>query len=144
MTQLKYRSIFISDVHLGTKHCKAEYLLSFLQSTESEYLYLVGDIFDLWEMKKSVYWTQTQNEILQEIFRKAENGTRVIYIPGNHDAWFRDFNGSEFRGVSLQLCAEHTTADNRKFIVSHGDEFDVVVRHNKLLLAVGDYAYQQL
>ena len=89
MTRLKYRSIFISDLHLGIRHCKVDYLLSFLQSTESEYLYLVGDIFDLWEMKKSVYRTQTQNEILQEVFRKAE----------------------------------HITADNRRFIDSHGAEF---------------------
>ena len=107
MSQSNYRSIFISDLHLGTKNCKAEYLLDFLRSTESEYLYLVGDIFDLWEMKKSVYWTASQNEIIREIFHKAENGTQVVYIPGNHDAWFRKFVGSRIHGISLQEEVPH-------------------------------------
>jgi UDP-2,3-diacylglucosamine pyrophosphatase LpxH len=144
MNKLKYRSIFISDVHLGSKNCKAEYLLDFLRSTESEYLYLVGDIFDLWEMRKTVCWTAAQSEILETVFIKARNGTRVFYIPGNHDEWFRRFAGSEIHGVMLKLKAEHIAADGRRFLVSHGDEFDSVVRHNPVLLFVGDHAYNLL
>ena len=144
MSTLRYRSIFISDVHLGTRHCKADYLLDFLKSCESENLYLVGDIFDLWEMKKRVYWTQAQNAIVSEIIRRAENGTNVIYIPGNHDMWFRNMVGSEYRGIKIRLNAEHTTADGRRFFVSHGDEFDALVQHNPLMLKIGDYAYNWL
>ncbi|HBR96243.1 MAG TPA: UDP-2,3-diacylglucosamine hydrolase [Gammaproteobacteria bacterium] len=144
MTTLQYRSIFISDVHLGTRHSKAEYLLDFLRTTESEYLYLVGDIFDIWQMQKRVHWTDAQNAVLNEIFRKANSGTKVVYIPGNHDAWFRDFAGSSYRGVEVRLNAEHITADNRRFFISHGDEFDTLVRHNKILLLIGDHAYNWL
>ena len=144
MQPLEYRSIFISDVHLGTRACMAEYLLSFLKSSESEYLYLVGDIFDLWEMRRSVYWNKTQNAIVQEIFRKAEQGTKVVYIPGNHDSLLRDFVGSEFRGIKIEQNAVHETADERKFFVSHGDEFDVLIRHNSVLRVLGDHAYKLL
>lgn len=144
MSQLKFRSIFISDVHLGTKNCKAGYLLDFLQQSETDTLYLVGDIFDLWQMKKSVHWTPEQNAVLKEIFDNAESGTEVIYIPGNHDALLRDFVGTTFRGVKVRLNAEHTAADGRRFFVSHGDEFDSVVRHNKLLLFIGDHSYNAL
>lgn len=144
MSKLRYRSIFISDVHLGTRNCKADYLLDFLQTSESDFLYLVGDIFDLWEMKKRVFWTESQNAIIGEIIRKSESGTNVIYIPGNHDMWFREMVGSEYRGIRIMLNAEHITADGRRFFVSHGDEFDTLVRHNRLLLLIGDHAYNWL
>ncbi len=144
MSKLRYRSIFISDVHLGTRNCKADYLLDFLRTSESDFLYLVGDIFDLWEMKKRVFWTESQNAIIGEIIRKSESGTKVIYIPGNHDMWFREMVGSEYRGIRIMLNAEHTTADGRRFFVSHGDEFDTLVRHNRLLLLIGDHAYNWL
>ncbi|MDO6462015.1 UDP-2,3-diacylglucosamine diphosphatase [Granulosicoccaceae sp. 1_MG-2023] len=144
MSKLKFRSIFISDVHLGTKNCKAGYLLDFLQQSDCAHLYLVGDIFDLWQMKKSVHWSKEQSAVVNEIFRKAANGTRVTYIPGNHDALLRDFSGTRFLGIDVRLNAEHTAADGRRFFVSHGDEFDSAVRHNKLLLFIGDHSYSAL
>ena len=144
MGTLRCRSVFISDVHLGTRECRADYLLDFLNSVRCEHLYLVGDIFDLWSMRRSVYWTADQSAVLQRILHMARSGTRVTYIPGNHDELFRDFAGSEFHGVQVRLNAEHLSADGRRFFVSHGDEFDGDVRHNALLKAVGDGAYQML
>lgn len=144
MGKLHYRSIFISDLHLGTRDCRAGYLLDFLDSTESRYLYLVGDIFDLWSMRQRVHWTPEHSAVVNKIFEKASRGTRVVYIPGNHDELCRDFAGMEFRGVAIRLNATHTTADGRRFFVSHGDEFDAAVKHNRLLKLVGDRAYYLL
>lgn len=144
MSKLSFRSIFISDVHLGTKSCKADYLLNFLRSTESEYLYLAGDIFDLYAMRKSVYWTKTQTEILGEVFAKSKAGTKIVYIPGNHDSTFRDFDGASIRDIQIQRHTEHWTKDGLKLYVSHGDEFDMAVRHNAVLKYIGDHAYNLL
>jgi len=141
MGVLHYRSIFISDVHLGTRHCRANYLLDFLASTECEQLYLVGDIIDLWAMRRAIYWTAEHTAVVQAILDKARAGTRVIYIPGNHDEWLREFVGSCFHGVEIEPNATHTTADGRRFFVSHGDEFDALLRHEGLLHLVGDSAY---
>lgn len=141
MTKLQYRSVFISDVHLGTKNCKADFLLDFLQHTESDTLYLVGDIFDFYEMQSRVSWNELQSNIISEILRKAGEGTRVIFIPGNHDSWVRKFAGGTYSGVEVMLNVIHTTADGRRFFVSHGDEFDTVVRHNQVLKYIGNYAY---
>jgi len=144
MGTLRCRSVFISDVHLGTRECRADYLLDFLNKVRCEHLYLVGDIFDLWSMRRTVYWTAHQSAVMQRILHMARNGVRVTYIPGNHDECLRDFAGSEFYGVQVRLNAEHVSADGRRFFVSHGDEFDGDVRHNALLKAVGDGAYQML
>jgi UDP-2,3-diacylglucosamine pyrophosphatase LpxH len=144
MGVLHYRSIFVSDVHLGTRDCRAEYLLDFLDSTQSEYLYLVGDIFDFWSMRRSVHWTAAHSAVVQKVLQKARGGTRVIYIPGNHDELCRDFAGTDFQGVQVRLSARHVTADGRRFHVSHGDEFDAVVRHNRWLHWIGDGAYTLL
>ncbi|HSP01078.1 MAG TPA: UDP-2,3-diacylglucosamine diphosphatase, partial [Thioalkalivibrio sp.] len=144
MGTLRCRSVFISDVHLGTRECRAEYLLDFLNRVRCEHLYLVGDIFDLWSMRRTVHWTAAQSAVLQRILQMARGGTRVTYIPGNHDECLRDFAGSEFFGVQVRLNAQHVSADGRRFFVSHGDEFDGEVRHNPLLKAVGDGAYQML
>ena len=99
MAALRYRAIFISDVHLGTRDAQSEFLLDFLRNTSSRYLYLVGDIFDLWKMKNGWYWPHTNNEILQLVFEKARNGTEVVYIPGNHDELIRDYVGAELNGI---------------------------------------------
>ncbi|MEZ5538165.1 MAG: UDP-2,3-diacylglucosamine diphosphatase [Thiolinea sp.] len=144
MSVLTFRSIFISDVHMGTKSCKATYLLDFLRSTECENLYLVGDIFDLWAMRKSVYWTHAQTQVLQEVFAKAKSGTNVIYIPGNHDSTFREFAGTTMHNIRIQLNVIHKTPDGKRLFVSHGDEFDMAVKHNKVLRFIGDYAYYLL
>lgn len=141
MRPLRYRSIWISDVHLGLRDCKAEFLLDFLKATECQYLYLVGDIIDFWNLKKGWYWPQPHNNVIQKILRKARHGTRVCYIAGNHDEFFRDFIGITFGDIQILDEAIHETADGRRFLIIHGDEFDNVVKHNKWLAMLGDRAY---
>ena len=138
---VRYRSIWISDIHLGTRGCQAELLLDFLRHTESEYLYLVGDIVDGWRLKRSWFWAQSHNDVVQKLLRKARKGTKVIYVPGNHDEVLRDYTDNQFGGVHVLSEAVHTTADGRRLLVLHGDEFDGVVRHAKWLAIMGDWAY---
>ena len=140
----RYRTIWLSDIHLGTRGCKAEFLLDFLRRTESETLYLVGDIFDGWRLKKSWYWAQSHNDVLQKLLRKARKGTEVIYIPGNHDEVARDYCDLQFGGIMVRQDTVHELADGRRFLVMHGDEFDVVVRYAKWLALLGDWAYTTL
>jgi UDP-2,3-diacylglucosamine pyrophosphatase LpxH len=137
----RYRSIWISDIHLGTRGCKADFLLDFLRYTESEFLYLVGDIVDGWRLRKSWYWAQSHNDVIQKVLRKARKGTRVIYIPGNHDEWLRDYTDHHFGGVLLLGEAIHVTADGKRLLVVHGDAFDGVVRYARWLALLGDWAY---
>jgi len=136
-----HRSIWISDVHLGTRGCKADLLLDFLKNNESEYLYLVGDILDCWRLKKSWYWTQEHNDIVQKILRKARKGTKVFYIPGNHDEALRDYAPISMGGISIVNEAIHTMLDGRRFLTLHGDQFDSVIRCAKWLALLGDHAY---
>lgn len=140
----RYRSIWISDTHLGTRGCKAEYLLDFLKHTQSEKLYLVGDIIDGWRLRRSWYWNDTQTAVIQEILKKTRNGTEVIYVPGNHDEVLRDYLGLIVGGVKVRDLVEHETADGRRFLVIHGDQFDGVVRYAKWLALLGDWAYNLL
>ncbi len=137
----RYRAIFISDIHLGTRGCKAEYLLDFLKHTESDYLYLVGDIVDGWRLKKSWYWPQPHNDVIQKLLRKSRKGTKVVYIPGNHDEALRDYTSLVFGGVEVTGETTHVTADGRRLLVIHGDEFDGIVRYAPWLAKVGDKAY---
>ncbi|HYM04219.1 MAG TPA: UDP-2,3-diacylglucosamine diphosphatase, partial [Stellaceae bacterium] len=138
---LHYRTIWISDIHLGTRGCKAEFLLDFLRHTESETLYLVGDIVDGWRLRRSWYWAQSHNDVIQKVLRKARKGTKVIYIPGNHDEWLRDYTQLQMGGVLLLDEVVHVTADGRRLLVLHGDAFDGVVRYAKWLALLGDWAY---
>lgn len=137
----KYRAIWISDIHLGTKGCKADFLLDFLRHTESDWLYLVGDIVDGWRLKKSWYWPQSHNDVVQKLLRKARKGAKVIYIPGNHDSAMRDYCGNQFGGVVVEYDAIHEMQDGRRFLVTHGDEFDGIVKYARWLAALGDNAY---
>ncbi|MDX1811470.1 MAG: UDP-2,3-diacylglucosamine diphosphatase [Gammaproteobacteria bacterium] len=139
-----FRSVFISDVHLGTKDCRAEYLADFLKTIDCETLYLVGDIVDVWSMRSSVYWPQAHNDVIRSILKLAKNGTKVVFIPGNHDEVFRDYVEHNFGNIQIQKRLIHTTADNRRFLVLHGDEFDGIVTCSKLLSFVGDFAYDGL
>lgn len=136
-----YRSIWISDIHLGTRGCKADALLDFLKYTESDHLYLVGDIVDGWRLRRSWYWAQSHNDVVQKVLRKARKGTNVIYIPGNHDEALRAYVDNQFGGISVVKEAIHHTADGRQFLVLHGDEFDAVVRYANWLALLGDWAY---
>jgi UDP-2,3-diacylglucosamine pyrophosphatase LpxH len=138
---LRLRSVFISDVHLGFKGCRAEFLLDFLRRVECEQIYLVGDIIDLWSLQRSFYWPQAHNDVIRTILGKAKHGTRVVYVPGNHDRAFRDHDGLTLGNVEICLEAIHETADGRRFLVLHGDEFDSIVRASPLLESLGNRAY---
>ena len=140
----RYRTIWISDVHLGTRGCAAEMLIDFLDSTDSETMYLVGDIIDGWRMKKKFYWPATHNDIVWRVLKRAKRGTRVVYIPGNHDEMFRQFTGLNFGGIEIRRKALHTTADGRRLLVLHGDEFDAIMLAHRWLAFVGDWLYTTL
>lgn len=140
----RYRTICISDVHLGFRGCSAEYLLSFLRSTECEYLYLVGDIIDIWSMRKRPFWPQAHNDVVRTILGKAKYGTKVIFVPGNHDELLRDYDGMAFGNISIADQAVHERADGRRFLVLHGDQFDAVVRSSKALALIGSAMYEWL
>jgi UDP-2,3-diacylglucosamine pyrophosphatase LpxH len=137
----RFRTIWISDVHLGTKGCNAELLIDFLDHTDSETMYLVGDIIDGWRLKKKFYWPAEHNDIVWRILKRAKRGTRIVYIPGNHDEMFRQFTGLNFGGVEIRRAAFHRTADGRKLMVLHGDEFDAVMLAHRWLAFVGDALY---
>ncbi len=137
----RYRSIFISDIHLGTRGCKAEQLLEFLETHDCDQLYLVGDIVDGWRLKRSWYWPEAHNRVMQKFLAMARAGTRVIYIPGNHDEVARDYHRLTIGDVMILRDAVFETADGRRFLVIHGDEFDGVVKYAKWLAHLGDAAY---
>jgi UDP-2,3-diacylglucosamine pyrophosphatase LpxH len=138
----RYRTLFLSDLHLGTRGLQAELLLDFLRVNDADTIYLVGDIVDGWRLKGGWYWPQSHNDVVQKLLRKARKGARVIYVPGNHDEFARDYTGLVFGGVELVHEAIHTTADGKKLLVVHGDQFDIVVRHHKWLAYLGDWAYE--
>lgn len=140
----RFRTIWISDVHLGTKGCNAEMLIDFLDSTDSETMYLVGDIIDGWRLKKKFYWPTAHNDIVWRILKRARRGTRIVYIPGNHDEMFRQFSGFDLGGVEIRRTAIHETADGRRLLVLHGDEFDGVMLAHRWLAVVGDALYHLL
>jgi len=137
----RYRTIWISDIHLGTRGCKAEQLLDFLRCTESDFLYLVGDIVDGWRLKRSWYCPQSHNDVVQKLLRKARKGTEVIYVPGNHDEVLRDYTNLVFGGLRLLNESYHTTRDGRRLWITHGDQFDAVIRYARWLAVLGDWAY---
>ena len=142
--KLAYKTVWISDVHLGSRGCKAEFLLDFLKHTECERLYLVGDIIDLWKLKNGWHFPPMHHEVVRAIIDRAKRGTRVIYIPGNHDEFFRDYVGHSFAGIEVVDKAIHETHDGRRFLVLHGDEFDGVVCGTKWLAVLGSEAYELL
>jgi UDP-2,3-diacylglucosamine pyrophosphatase LpxH len=141
---LRFRSIWISDVHLGTRACKAEYLLDFLRHTDSQYLYLAGDMIDFWNLRNGWYWPATHNRVIQAIMEKATRDSEVIFVPGNHDEVFRDHIGRVFGGVRVAADIIHETADGRRLLVMHGDEFDSIVKHGKWLAMFGSWLYDLL
>ena len=138
---LRVRTVWISDLHLGTPGCQAHALLQFLKHVECERLYLVGDIIDGWQLRRSWYWPQAHNDVVQKLLRKARKGTRVIYVPGNHDEFARRYVDQHFGGVEVMEDVVHVTADGRRLWVTHGDLFDGVVQCAKWLAHVGDRLY---
>lgn len=138
---IRFRTIWISDVHLGTTGCQAARLLEFLRATESDTLYLVGDIIDGWQLKRRWYWDQVHNNVVQTVLKKARKGTEVIFVPGNHDEAVRQFIDLDFGGIRIRDELVHTTAQGKRMLVLHGDRFDGVIACAKWLAYVGDSLY---
>ena len=138
----RYRAIFISDVHLGTRSCQAHALLDFLKHVDADVMYLAGDIVDFWKVRRGPHWPQTHNDVLQKLLRKSRKGTRIVFIPGNHDEGLREFCGVSFGAIDVVRDIVHTNAAGRKYLVTHGDEFDVVVRYARWLAFLGDRSYE--
>ena len=136
-----YRALFISDVHLGARSCQAERLLDLLREVDAEIIYLVGDIVDGWQLRSGWYWPQSHNDVLQKLLRRARRGARLVYIPGNHDEFLRDYFGIHFGGIEVVEDDIHVAADGRRYLVTHGDRFDLVSKHARSLALVGDAAY---
>ena len=136
-----FRTIWISDIHLGTPACQADRLLDFLKQHDSEYLYLVGDVFDGWRLKRGWFWKQSYNDVIQKILRRARKGCRITYIPGNHDSFARDYDGLQLGGINICNRTEHTTVDGRRLLVLHGDEYDGVVTTARWLAHLGSVMY---
>jgi UDP-2,3-diacylglucosamine pyrophosphatase LpxH len=140
--RLKFRTLWISDLHLGTPGCQADALLDFLKRTECDTLFLVGDIIDGWQLRRQWYWPQSHNDVVQKVLRKARKGTRVIFIPGNHDEFVRRYFNHNFGGVEVAEDWIHETADGRTLWITHGDLFDGVIQCAKWLAHVGDSMYE--
>ncbi len=138
---LSYRTIWLSDIHLGTRACQADMLLDFLNHTQSKKLYLVGDIVDGWELRKKWFWPCAHHSVLHHFLKLSREGTRVTYIPGNHDEMSRDYAGKTFGGIPVTNQVVHVTADGKRMLVMHGDQFDVVMRSAKWLAKLGSMAY---
>lgn len=139
---LAVRTVWISDLHLGTPGCQADALLDFLRAVHCETLFLVGDIIDGWQLRRSWYWPQAHNDVVQKLLRKARKGTKVIFVPGNHDEFARKYLGHNFGGVDVVEEHIHHLADGRTLWVTHGDHFDGVVQCAKWLAYLGDSAYE--
>lgn len=137
----RVRSLFLSDIHLGTRACQAERLLDFLREHSSEQTYLIGDIVDFWAMHRGVYWTQAQNTVVQKLLRRARHGERIVFIPGNHDEALRDYLDVSFGDIEVREEAIHETADGRRLLLVHGDAFDQVTRYHRWVAVLGDVAY---
>lgn len=137
-----YRTIFISDVHLGTRNCQAQMLLDFLSQNEADTYYLVGDIVDFWRIKRGAVWPDSHNLVLQKLLQKSRLGARMIFIPGNHDEGLRAYCGSSFGNIEIVRDAVFVSATGKRYLVTHGDEFDVVMQKARWLAIIGDWAYQ--
>ncbi len=138
---IRFRTLFISDVHLGARGCQAAHLVDFLRYHDADTIYLVGDIVDGWQLRSGWFWPQQHNDVVQKLLRKARKGTRMVYLPGNHDEFLRDYYGTHFGGIEVVETVIHHAADGRRYLVVHGDVFDMVVKHARWLALLGDTAY---
>lgn len=140
----RVRTVFLSDIHLGTRACQAERLLDFLREHPADTLFLIGDIIDFWAMKRSIQWSGAQNTVIQKVLRRARHGEQVIFIPGNHDEALRAYCGSNFGDIRIEHEWVHHSADGKRYLLVHGDEYDQVTRHHKWVAVLGDIAYNTL
>jgi UDP-2,3-diacylglucosamine pyrophosphatase LpxH len=141
---IKYKSIWISDIHLGSKACSAEELLTFLRITDSENLFLVGDIVDLWQLSRKIYWPKSHNEVVQKILRKSRKGTVINFIIGNHDETLRDFLPNSIGDITLYNEFEYTSVKGYKCLITHGDLYDLITTYHKWIAKLGDWGYVTL
>ena len=139
-----YRTIWISDLHIGSTQCQADVLLDFLKHNDSEKLYLVGDIIDFWALSKKMYWPRSHNTVIQKILRKARHGTQIIYVPGNHDENVRDYDNHVFGDIVVKNSDIHITADGKKFLIVHGDEYDTIAKYHAWVAKLGSKGYDML
>jgi len=142
--RLKYRAVFLSDLHLGSSGARARELAAFLKRVECDHLYLVGDVIDMWRLKQRWYWPEKHNRVVGRVLKLAKRGTKVTFVPGNHDEHARQYAGLNFGGVEIKREAAHLTADGRRLLITHGDQFDLVVKHARLLSVLGSWAYDLL
>jgi UDP-2,3-diacylglucosamine pyrophosphatase LpxH len=140
----RVRSLFLSDIHLGTRACQARRLVDFLREHPAEQTYLLGDIVDFWAMHRGVWWSSAQNTVVQKLLRRARHGERIVFIPGNHDEVVRDYLGVSFGGIEVRDEVVHETADGRRLLLMHGDVFDKVTRYHRSVALLGDVAYATL
>jgi len=140
----RYRTLWISDLHLGSTQCQADILLDFLKHNESDKLYLVGDIIDFWALSKKTYWPTDHNTVIQKVLRKARHGTHVVYVPGNHDENIREYDGYVFGDIVVKNRDIHITAQGQRFLVVHGDEYDTIARYHKWVAKLGSKGYDLL
>jgi UDP-2,3-diacylglucosamine pyrophosphatase LpxH len=138
----RFRTLFLSDVHLGTRGCQAERLLDFIRCHDADTYFLVGDIVDGWQLRSGWYWPQAHNDVVQKFLRKARKGARMVYVPGNHDEFLREYYGTHFGGIEVVEDAVHEGADGRRYLVIHGDHFDLIVTQARWLALLGDKAYE--
>lgn len=141
---MSYRTLFLSDLHLGTRGCQADLLVDFLSKYHADTIYLVGDIFDGWKLRRGWHWPQSHNDVVQALLEKASMGTRIIFVPGNHDEVMRNYLGTHFGGIEVVEKAEFEALDGSRYLVTHGDQFDVVVMNAGWLAHLGDRAYEFL
>jgi len=140
----RVRSVFLSDIHLGTRGCQASRLLDFLREHPAEHIYLIGDIVDFWAMARGIHWSSDQNTVVQKLLRRARHGEQVMLIPGNHDEALREYAGTMFGDIRVETEIVHEMADGRRFLLIHGDEFDQVTRHHRWVALLGDASYDVL
>ncbi|SFW99458.1 UDP-2,3-diacylglucosamine diphosphatase [Marinospirillum alkaliphilum] len=136
------RTLWISDVHLGTRDCQAEHLSDFLKQFQAERIYLVGDIIDGWKLRSGIYWPQAHTNVIRRLLTLSKRGTEVIYVTGNHDEFLRGYASLILGNIRLVDEAVHTTLDGRRLLVVHGDQFDVITRYHRWLAFLGDSAYE--
>jgi len=141
---LQVRSIFLSDIHLGTRACQADQLLSFLRHHEAHHIYLLGDIIDFWSLARGVYWPVLHNTFVQKLLKRARKKVHVVFIPGNHDEALREYVGTDFGDIQVMREAVHVAADGRCYLLMHGDEFDQITRYHRWIAVLGDVAYTVL
>lgn len=141
MQSKKYRALFISDIHLGSRASQTDAILEFLKHHDADVIYLVGDIIDFWKIRRGAHWPQSHNDVIQKLLRKVRKGARLIFIPGNHDDPLRQYHGNTFGGIEIHRDYIHSTLGNTRYLVMHGDEFDVVVRSARWLAVLGDVGY---